>query len=400
MAVHTPSAIEAAWEGVLARAVGRAVDPRSLGVLVERQSRIYNGEDHPPLARADGLAVRALFWFARDLRKVALPVVELVRAGALPSRPLRVVDLGAGLGATSLGWLRALRESNVVTARIDAIDQESESLAMLQTIARDAQRAGLLGAELPPLETHVADFRDGAAIANALALGSSRTDVLMIGSALVEATRTAGDEAARGAAIAKYVRAAIEAVQLADDGVVLIIEPATRTETRALHHARAALIEAGLGVFAPCTHQGPCPMLERERDWCHEDLAADLPPWLHAVARSAGLRWEGLTFSYLVLRRDTSRSVGELVARPGFVAARLVAQPRDTKGKTEAMASVSNRGVRVMQLARDVKRAEGPIDVLAEHARGDLLALREEAVDATAPGGTLRLTPDTSRKNT
>lgn len=56
-------------------------------------------------------------------------------------------------------------------------------------------------------------------------------------------------------------------------------------------------------------------MLVRETDWCHEDLPIDLPDWLVPVARAAGLRYEGLTFSYLVLRKD-ERSAGDGLASP------------------------------------------------------------------------------------
>jgi hypothetical protein len=383
MALFTPTAIEPEWEAVLARALGRSVDPRSLAIMVERLSRIYNGEpDATPLARADALAARALFWFPRDLRKVALAAHELVAANALPRRALRIVDLGAGLGATSLGWLRALAGTAVETARIDAIDHDAEALARMHAIAKEASRAKLL-APLPPITTSIADFREASAIRAALQDASAPCDVLLIGSALVEATRDAGDESARGALVAKHVHDAIDAVNLAADGTVVIIEPATRAETRALHHARAQLIAGGLHVFAPCTHQGACPMLERDRDWCHEDLAADLPEWLVPIARAAGLRWEGLTFSYLVMQRASDHSVGSLAARPGYVPARLVSQPRATKGKTESFASVAGRGARLMQLDRSVKRDAGEHRALADSARGDVVGLREEVlVDA------------------
>ena len=94
--------LEDAWESVLSTALGRRVDAKALAVMVARQSARYRGES-VILAQADGLAARALFWFARDVHKCALPVHELLAAGAIPDRPLRVLDLGAGLGATSLG---------------------------------------------------------------------------------------------------------------------------------------------------------------------------------------------------------------------------------------------------------------------------------------------------------
>jgi hypothetical protein len=67
-------------------------------------------------------------------------------------------------------------------------------------------------------------------------------------------------------------------------------------------------------------------MLANPRDWCHDDLPVDLPDWLQPLARAAGLRWQGLTFSRLVL--------GSGEAQPPF---RVVAPPRDSRGRKERL---------------------------------------------------------------
>ena len=112
-------------------------------------------------------------------------------------------------------------------------------------------------------------------------------------------------------------------------------------------------------------------MLRAERDWCHEDLAdVAVPPWLTAIAKSAGLRWEGLTWSYLVLRHD-GRTVRD--AMPAGVAARMVSQPIVTKGKTEAHWCGVRGDGRVMELDRAVKGVAGPH--LRDLPRGTLVVL-------------------------
>ncbi|MEZ4391999.1 MAG: class I SAM-dependent methyltransferase, partial [Polyangiales bacterium] len=136
-----PSPIEAAWQSVLESALGRTVAPRSLGVMVERLSARYRGEN-VVLAPADELAARALFWLPRDLPKVQRAVSELSFAGALPDRPLKVLDLGAGLGATSLGLLRALPAGRTV-AEITAVDRDARALELFQRVFIRAQSAGL-----------------------------------------------------------------------------------------------------------------------------------------------------------------------------------------------------------------------------------------------------------------
>jgi ribosomal protein RSM22 (predicted rRNA methylase) len=118
---------------------------------------------------------------------------------------------------------------------------------------------------------------------------------------------------------------------LSDDGAVIIIEPALRDTSRALHELRDAVIAGKHAtVFAPCTRTcAPCPMLLDPNDWCHEDRAVQLPPRTAELARLTHLRDSGLKLSYLVLRRQAL----PLVEQPG--AWRVVSAPMPAKGKLE-----------------------------------------------------------------
>jgi hypothetical protein len=184
----------------------------------------------------------------------------------------------------------------------------------------------------------------------------------------------------------ELVRAALD--RAAADGAVVLIEPALRDRTRHLHALRDALVAGGAHVFAPCLHGAPCPALAQEGAWCHEDLDVDLPPWLAPVAARAGLRWQGLTFSYLVLRKD-GRSLRDY-ARPGAALVRMVSEPIVTKGKREAFLCGDLRGpdgdlvpmrVRARQLDRDESAANA---AWQGAARGDVLAC-DPPIDASRP---------------
>lgn len=383
--------LEDAWQKLLADSLGRRVDAKPLALMVARQSARYRGED-VALAHADALAARALFWFPRDVHKFALPSHELLAAGALPDRPLRILDVGAGLGASSLGVVRALAPQRAVD-HITAVDNDPQALALLKRIATAAAREGLLPA-VPSLDT---ETRDVSAQGWDRHLG--RYDLVLAGLSFVEMTRALGDEHTRAMALASHFEALL--THVVDDGAVVIIEPATREESRALQRAREVLLSRGVTVFAPCTHAGPCPMLVSERDWCHEDLAdASLPAWLVPVAREAGLRWEGLTFSYLTLRRDGRTLASSLrrEAQPALV--RLLSPALATKGKTEAIVCGAlghgRSTARVMELARDAKRHTGP--TLGDTARGDLLSVPAEAL--AEEGKTVRLTPGAWERHT
>jgi hypothetical protein len=52
---------------------------------------------------------------------------------------------------------------------------------------------------------------------------------------------------------------------------LLILEPSTGEDARALMRFRSLLIENHFYIHAPCPHQGPCSLLEHsQRDWCHD----------------------------------------------------------------------------------------------------------------------------------
>ncbi len=377
--------VEAAWRDVLAAALGRAITPSALATMVAKQSQAYLGEP-VVLSPDDSRAARTLFWFPRDLPKPARAIAELHRAGALPARPTTVLDLGAGMGATSVGALRTLAALAAPPAQSwTAVDRDPTSLALLRRVAEGARRAGLLPAETPPPVTSVVDL---AAPNWSRELGTH--DLVLAGLTAVEFTRSLGNEAARGEAVATFAREALRCV--ADDGALVLLEPGSRTESRALHHARARLLADGAGVFAPCLHAGDCPMLRNDRDWCHEDLAdVSLPPWLVDVARGAGLRWEGPTWSYLVLRRDR-RTLRE--ALPAGGVARMVSRPLVTKGKTEALWCGAPGSGRVLELDRAVKGRPGPH--LRDLPRGELVTF-DEAAGAGAEERAMRLEPSAWR---
>src|SRR5262249_20604063 len=103
--------------------------------------------------------------------------------------------------------------------------------------------------------------------------------------------------------------------------------------------------------------------------WCHEDLPVDLPPALAPIARAAGLRWQGLTFSYLVLRKD-GKTLGA-----GW---RVVSDPIVTKGKRELFLcgkvspDVPAERLRVQRLDRHTSPANA---AFGELVRGDCVSV-------------------------
>ncbi len=206
------------------------------------------------------------------------------------------------------------------------------------------------------------------------ALRGATFDVIVVGLALNELFAEEDDRIEQRAGFLERF-----ASVLSPGGAIVVLEPALRASTRELMAVRDRIVARGaLDVIAPCTARGSCPLLRRERDWCHADDDLALPEPLAAIARGAGLRWEGLSYAYLTLgvgRRE----------QPGF---RVVGGPIVSKGRTELHLCRAPSLVRVSVLHRDRDETERLRDV----RRGSVLALAPEP----APDGVIRLGRDAS----
>ncbi len=336
------AAVRAATRAVLGDAL-LATGPLTRAI-VDRSQRYTSDRDRLASPRdPDGdLAARAAFFTIADAMKIALPLAELTRRAALPSRPLRVLDIGAGCGAMSLGLVAVLDREVTITA-IDrdprALDIAKRALTALSTKATvvtrtaDATRTELPAADLVVLGTVLNELPPDAALA------------------LVERAFAA----------------------LPDDGALIAIEPALRETSRGLHTIRDAMIGRGAHVFAPCTRRCvPCTALVDPSDWCHEDRVLELPPATRELARLTHLRDGGMKFSYLVLRKQPL----DLVESPG--AWRAVSAPFIEKGKRELIGCSEQGRIAIRLLKRH--RSEGNRDF--ERAdRGDVIVTTETPGD-------------------
>ena len=302
---------------------------RALPAAVRALSDRYNEEGGAVHSSTPQLlSARLQFSLHRDLPKTREALSELSDAGLL--RVERMLDLGAGLGASTLGALDALAPGPVDCT---LVEPDAKALALATELVPALAPAGV--------RVTVHARRDSLD-----AKPSGQFDLIVLGQVLSEDHRAQSPEIR----IERHV-ALLERLlgQLTDSGSLLVVEPALRVRSRHLHHVRNALVSR---VFAPCPHRENCPALVRERDWCHEDRSVDLPPWLVPVARAAGLRFQGLTFSYLVLRRD-----GASVASAFRADARVVSELRRQKGKSQVDLCANGKGLEPLEcLDRDAKR--------------------------------------------
>jgi SAM-dependent methyltransferase len=357
------------------RALGR--DDRrgeALAAQIARVSELYTRERHALGMATGALAARLRFYLPRDLPKVQGPLAELASRDLLPrDRVWRVLDVGAGLGTMTLGAAElARRIGGIERVEVVAIERDPSSLDLFASLARVAHKAGLV----VPIEI---DARRADAEAIELAR-APRADLIFVGLALNELF---ADREGEDRLDAKERALRDLCARLEESGSLIAIEPATREISRELQRLRDrfAASDGAPNVFAPCIRSGACPLLRRERDWCHDQLDLALPEKLAELAQSAGLRTERLTYSYLTLRSD-DRSLGRDPR-----AFRVVGGPIASKGKTEWEGCGEAGLVRVRLLDREKSpKNEAAIDA----PRGAILKTDRTFED----GGSLRLTPE------
>ncbi len=365
---HCPEDLETAlWEAARSRLGDGPLRGSELVEAVVARSRLYTS-DRSELAVGPGaperrhrdsdLAARALFFTVADVAKVMVPLAELAARGLLPEGPLRVADVGAGVGAMSFGLLATVTGRPVT---VDAFDRDRAALELFEVALGSWMGDAASGVEL---RARVAD-------AGRLEL-SPGYDLILCGSLLNEL----GEPAEQGALVDRMIAG------LEPHGSLILVEPALRSTARALHRLRDRLLESGRGsVFAPCVRsQSPCPALADPDDWCHEDRPTQLPPRAARLAAATGLRQHGLKFAYLVVRRDGAPRV-EQPKR----AARVVSQPRKLKGRRECFVCSDAGRVRLRLLKRN-RSEENRAFEAAE--RGDVLcfAAPRSELPAAEPG--------------
>ncbi len=262
-------------------------------------------------------------------------VLSEIFPGTGDERPRHVLDLGAGTGAVAA----ALRAFFGERLRVVEVDQVARGPG---TRVADVTRVDTLKGFGAPFDLVVA-----AHVLNELYVGE--------------------EAVARAARMARLVRAWCEELP-GQDGLLIVIEPALRETSRVLLAVRDQLLAAGLHIVAPCFFNGPCPALERGRDWCH-DSAKEGP----------GRR---VDFSYLVVR-----AAGQAAIDPNRV--RIVSDPLPEKGRLRLFAcGVSGRHP-VVRLDRHVSARNADLDRLE---RGDVADIAR----TTFAGDGLRVGADTT----
>ena len=319
-----------------------ATPERDLAKAVSRLSDLYTtGRDALAREQADAshLAAKREYFLASDAPKIVLALDECAArsdafAALARADRVRVVDLGAGVGATSVGFLAWLAARGAASVELHAVELgEPAARAYEASVRAAADAAGIRVA----IMIEARDFRRFTPPACDLILCQTALNELLVGA---EHARETVQMAANWARAAPF----------------LVVEPALRPTTRALMALRDALLSlGGMHVVAPCLHQKACPMRAKESEWCHEARRIERTPRVSAVDAIVGRRDGRALFSFL------ATAPGAAPREFPSSAVRLVTDSLGSRGKTERLVCRGDGELRLMRLldreTRDANRA-------------------------------------------
>ena len=100
--------------------------------------------------------------------------------------------------------------------------------------------------------------------------------------------------------------------RLADDGIMILIEPGSPKGFRFVNDFRNFVVEKTREeacIVAPCPHHGKCPLAEHDDDWCHFSQRGDKFP--NNVFPKYHMEWPTVNekYSYLVVKKGRTVAV-------------------------------------------------------------------------------------------
>ncbi len=266
-----------------------------------------------------------------NLSKIQVLLDELPNDSSheIPDRPMTVLDLGCGPGTGSLALLDWLWHHSPDQAKSVSVLAADSTHASLQDAKRlweaYCNEVGIPNVGLRCVEGNLEHPLKGD-LGKQIVRGGPY-DLMIMANCLNELFPTAGDPPVERAAVVAQLLPF-----LAPHGTIMIVEPALRQTTRALHHVRNHLLKQGLcTVYSPCLHEGACPALDHPDDWCHEERPWQTPPAIAALDQEVGFIKDALKFSYLLLRTD-----GRTIVSRSPQIFRVVSELRELKGENRA----------------------------------------------------------------
>lgn len=306
--------------------VAQAVADLSRLFTKDRASLKSDYLNHPAHA-----AAYLKYFLPVNLSKIQVLLDEMPQGwpDQLSGRAIRILDVGSGPGAGALAafdWFHQQWPDRIRDLTVVAIDASAEALKQARQLwATYGQESGATGGRLLAYEGSLERSSNGPWLMSVDQ--QAPYDLIIMANCLNELfSRTANPIESRVELVTQLL------TRLTPTGTFMIVEPALRDTSRALHQVRDRLIEEKrCTVYSPCLHEDSCPALVSPFDWCHEERGWEPPPGIQKIDDQVGFIKDALKFSYLLLRKD-GRTIVE--RRPDVY--RVVSELRKLKGEKRA----------------------------------------------------------------
>ena len=304
-------------EGIAFERLARAVSELSLLFTKDRAGLRRRYLEEPALASA-----YLQYFLPVNLSKIRVLLNEMP---ALEVREqFSVLDLGSGPGTGALAVLDWWHERRV-TGGLSIVAVDCSSVVHRQAKQLWDHYCRIVSIADASLRTCESDIERNAWLEQA---GEGAPfDLIMLANSLNEMYADTKDPIAARADLVTEVLSL-----LAPQGTLMIVEPALRETSRALHQVRDRLLqEKRCTVYSPCLHEKTCPALVDPDDWCHEERAWEPPVAIRQIDEEVGFIKDALKFSYLLLRKD-----GKTIVERRSDLYRVVSELRELKGEKRA----------------------------------------------------------------
>jgi len=246
-----------------------------------------------------------------------------------PKERFAVLDVGSGPGTASLAvldWFHRHHESSAGTLSVVALDASGSALRHAEKLWDIYRRtAAITGARLRSHEADLERAFSGPMGNEVRAAGPY--DLIILANCLNEMFLGCRDPIDHRATLVTELLSLLTPL-----GTVMIVEPALRETSRALHQVRDRLLQENrCSIYSPCLHELNCPALIHADDWCHEERSWNPPSHIQAIDDKVGFIKDALKFSYLLLRKD-----GHTIVDRDLNVFRIVSELRELKGDTRA----------------------------------------------------------------
>jgi ribosomal protein RSM22 (predicted rRNA methylase) len=237
-----------------------------------------------------------LYFMPCTLFRIASVWAELGRLGYRwpENTPVRGLELGAGPGpaAYALGAAEKILPTGLSASGSWALVEQD--LQML----RVAEKWATEGLNSHGLEWAVQGYHRKIALEDGLLPRRAPSFNLIVASFFLN--EFANDPATVARTLEDLVKKHLD-----EDGLLILIEPALREQSRKLLSIRAELLKKeSVQVLLPCLGHQACGALADPTDWCHEEVSWWRPPYLRKLDDLAELDHKSLAFSYLVLTKS------------------------------------------------------------------------------------------------